>query len=168
MRSQTTSDNQPPRLASLACIRLVSGLGKAARCVVKSAQLQARNMTNETVLVIDDEIETIDLLRVALSRRGYIVLGATNGEQGLNLIHSQKPALLLLDLMMPQVSGYEVCLRLRADPETVKLPIIVLSAVGTTTAEAEALAAGANRFVLKPVSIKVLLDLIAAALNDNL
>ncbi len=122
-------------------------------------------MANEFILVVDDEIETIDLLRSALSRRGYEVVGVTDGEQGLQFVRERRPALMLLDLMMPRLSGYDVCRRLRADPQTASLPIIVLSASGTLAAETDALAAGANRFVMKPVGIKVLADLIESTLH---
>jgi CheY-like chemotaxis protein len=124
-------------------------------------------MASNLILVIDDEIETIDLLRAALSRRGYEVVGLTDGERGLEYIRDRKPALLLLDLMMPRVSGYDICRELRADPQTADLPIIVLSASGTMLAETNALAAGANQFVLKPVSIKTLTSLIESALQSN-
>ncbi len=122
-------------------------------------------MANEFILIVDDEIETIDLLRSALSRRGYEVEGVTDGEQGLQFVRERRPALLLLDLMMPRLSGYDVCRQLRADPQTANLPIIVLSASGTLAAEADSLAAGANRFVVKPVGIKVLADLIESTLH---
>ncbi len=122
-------------------------------------------MANEFILVVDDEIETIDLLRSALSRRGYEVVGVTDGEQGLQFVRERRPALMLLDLMMPRLSGYDVCRQLRADPQTASLPIIVLSASGTLAAETDALAAGANRFVMKPVGIKVLADLIESTLH---
>ena len=124
-------------------------------------------MANELILVIDDEVETIELLSTALGRRGYEVISATDGEEGLQLIRERKPALLLLDLMMPRLSGYEVCSQLRADPQTADLPILVLSASGTLAAEKDALAAGANRFVLKPVSLKVLMNVVESMLNEK-
>ncbi len=124
-------------------------------------------MANELILVIDDEIETIELLSTALGRRGYEVISAIDGDEGLELIRKRKPALLLLDLMMPRLSGYEVCRQLRADPQTADLLILVLSASGTIAAEREALAAGANRFVLKPVSLKVLVNVVESMLNEK-
>ncbi len=124
-------------------------------------------MANELILVIDDEVETIELLSTALGRRGYEVISAIDGEEGLQLIRKRKPALLLLDLMMPRLSGYEVCSQLRADPQTADLLILVLSASGTIAAEKDALAAGANRFVLKPVSLKVLMNVVESMLNER-
>ena len=125
----------------------------------------AQNMANILILIIDDEIETIDLVGMGLTRCGYEVIGATSGLEGLDLIRTRKPALLLLDLMMPQLSGYDVCRQLRADSETTHLPIIILSASSTVHAANEALAAGANRFASKPVGIKQLAGLIESTLS---
>ncbi len=120
-------------------------------------------MMNKLIVVIDDEIDTIDFLKTALGLRGYEVVGALNAETGLQLIRERQPNVVMVDLMMPLISGYEVCRQLRADPQTARLPIIVLSASGIVAAEKDALAAGADRFVLKPPpSIKVLADMIEA------
>lgn len=119
-------------------------------------------MPNKVIVVIDDELDTVDFLNAALSRRGYEVVGALNAETGLQLIRERQPAVAMVDLMMPSISGYDVCRQLRADPQTVQLPIIVLTASGMLSAERDALAAGADQFILKPVGLKLLTETIEA------
>jgi len=119
-------------------------------------------MPNKVIVVIDDELDTVDFLKAALSRRGYEVVGALNAETGLQLIRERQPAVAMVDLMMPSISGYDVCRQLRADPQTVQLPIIVLTASGMLSAERDALAAGADQFILKPVGLKLLTETIEA------
>ncbi len=125
-------------------------------------------MVNKLIVVIDDEIETIDFLKIALSLRGYEVVGALNAQLGLQLIRERQPDVVIVDLMLPLVSGYEVCRQLRIDPRTARLPIIVLSASDIVAAEKGALAAGADRFILKPPpSIKLLAEMIEAVMTKK-
>ncbi|MGD0173692.1 MAG: response regulator [Anaerolineales bacterium] len=85
-------------------------------------------MAPARILCIDDEKEIIDLIRLILARKGYDVEGAISGEEGLAKARSWKPDLILLDLMMPDVDGWEVFHRIRADESLAGIPVIVVTA----------------------------------------
>jgi two-component system, OmpR family, response regulator VicR len=85
-------------------------------------------MDARTVVYIEDEPEMIDLVRLILGRKGYQVLGASNGADGLDLILRTLPDLILMDLMMPGMDGRQVHARLKANPSTCKIPIVVVTA----------------------------------------
>lgn len=84
--------------------------------------------TKRRVLCIEDEPEMIDLIRLILERKGFEVMGAVGGEEGLAAIKREKPDLILLDLMMPDVDGWEVYRQMKADKELAKIPVIVVTA----------------------------------------
>lgn len=117
-------------------------------------------MSERVILVIDDEMETIELVKAAFKRRGFVVVGASNGHDGLRLAREQQPAILLIDLMMPGLNGFEVCRLLKNDPLTAHIPRVILSARDSQLDQAEALEAGADRYVVKPVGMKVLVALV--------
>jgi two-component system response regulator VicR len=85
-------------------------------------------MAPARILCIDDEKEIIDLIRLILNRKGYDVAGAIGGEEGLAKAHSWKPDLILLDLMMPDMDGWDVFHRIRADESLAEIPVIVVTA----------------------------------------
>jgi two-component system, OmpR family, response regulator VicR len=85
-------------------------------------------MTPIRVVCIEDESEMIDLVSMILSREGYEVVGASGGLQGLQIVEDVQPGLVLLDLMMPDLDGWEVYQRLKSNPKTMDLPIIVITA----------------------------------------
>ena len=80
------------------------------------------------ILCIEDEPEMIDLIRLILERKGFEVLGAVGGEEGLEAIRREKPDLILLDLMMPDVDGWEVYRQMKADDELKDIPVVVVTA----------------------------------------
>jgi DNA-binding response OmpR family regulator len=80
------------------------------------------------ILCIEDEAEMIDLTRLVLEREGYQVFGAVGGRQGLELIRQEKPDLVLLDLMMPDVDGWEVYRQVKADKELAHIPVVIVTA----------------------------------------
>ena len=80
------------------------------------------------ILVVDDEPEALKLFGYSLHRQGYEVLVAQNGMEALEIIQEHKPDLVVLDVMMPDMDGYEVCRRIRNDPEAKHLPIVMLTA----------------------------------------
>ena len=82
----------------------------------------------KTILCVEDESEMIDLMRLILERRGYRFLGAEGGQEGLDLIRQEMPDLILLDLMMPGVDGWEVYRQLKADADLKEIPVIVVTA----------------------------------------
>ena len=101
-----------------------------------------------TILVVDDVPVNVRLLEAVLVSQGYEVVSANDGESALELIASAKPDLVLLDLMMPPPDGYEVCRRLRDDPETAMLPVVMVTA--STTEKTKAIQAGADDLITKP------------------
>ncbi|MDD2367270.1 MAG: two-component system response regulator [Desulfuromonadaceae bacterium] len=104
-----------------------------------------------TILVVDDTPANLSLLTNLLKDK-YRVKVANNGIKALNLAASSPPDLILLDIMMPEIDGYEVCRRLKAEPETVRIPIIFLTAKNSVEDEEEGLLMGAVDFIHKPIS----------------
>jgi DNA-binding response OmpR family regulator len=110
------------------------------------------------VLIVDDEAFTIDMLKVFLNMNGFEGVGALNGEDGLVLVKVEQPALVILDLMLPDIEGYEVCQRIRSYPETAALPVLILSARVDSASKEKAFAAGADSYLVKPVQFPQLLS----------
>jgi len=106
-----------------------------------------------TVLVVEDEDALATLLRYNLEKEGYRVVHAGDGEEALIVAQEQKPDLVVLDWMLPKVSGIEVCRRLRQRPESRNLPIIMLTARGEETDRIRGLDTGADDYVVKPFSM---------------
>ncbi len=123
-------------------------------------------MSERTVLVIDDDIDLVEIIRMTLEREKLRVIDAQNGERGFALAREQKPDLILLDVMMGTVDeGFQVAYRLRSDPLTAQTPIIMLSAVSERTGfefdksrDAEFLPV--SEFIEKPISPRKLVDLV--------
>ncbi|MBD8148134.1 EAL domain-containing response regulator [Pseudomonas fluorescens] len=104
-----------------------------------------------TLLIVDDEPQVRKLLETLLQHEGYQTLSASNGEEALQLVAQQPPDLILLDIMMPGMDGYEVATRLKANPVTANIPIIMLSALSESSARVSGLETGAEEFISKPV-----------------
>lgn len=104
------------------------------------------------ILVIDDEPDVLDILVINLKAAGFSVITADNGSVGLNKAKSEVPALIVLDLMLPQMSGIEVCKALRRDSSTAKIPIIMLTAKSDEVDRIVGLEIGADDYVAKPFS----------------
>ncbi|HMD54727.1 MAG TPA: response regulator transcription factor [Phycisphaerae bacterium] len=117
------------------------------------------------VLVVDDERDLVDLISLNLQRQGYEVITAHDGKVGLELARKQLPDLIILDLMMPGLSGQEVVTRIKGDPQTATLPILMLTARGEETDIIVGLSLGADDYVTKPFSVKVLMARVAAVLR---
>ncbi|CAN5178757.1 diguanylate cyclase [soil metagenome] len=107
------------------------------------------------ILAIDDELINIEIIDEIFGR-DFEVIFATKGEQGIAVAGKALPDLILLDIVMPDMDGYEVCTRLKADPRTAKIPIIFISALGAVEQEVLGLEAGAIDYVTKPISPAVL------------
>lgn len=105
------------------------------------------------ILVVDDKPENIHLLSYTLTNQGYEVRGVVNGTMALRVAASAQPDLILLDVMMPDLSGYEVCRKLKADEKTHNIPIIFLSANNNIEGKVEAFAAGGVDYINKPFQI---------------
>ena len=122
-------------------------------------------MSTPTIVVAEDEDALATLLQYNLEKEGYRVLLAGDGEEALIVIDEAKPDLLLLDWMLPKISGIEVCRRLRQKQETRNLPILMLTARGEETDRIRGLDTGADDYVVKPFSMTELLARIRAVLR---
>jgi len=118
-----------------------------------------------SVLVAEDESALVTLLRYNLEREGYRVLVAMDGEEALLVAAEEKPDLVLLDWMLPQLSGIEVCRRLRSRQETRNVPIIMLTARGEETDRIRGLDTGADDYLTKPFSMMELLARLRAVMR---
>jgi len=118
-----------------------------------------------SVLVAEDESALVTLLRYNLEREGYRVLEAMDGEEALLVAAEEKPDLVLLDWMLPQLSGIEVCRRLRSRQETRNVPIIMLTARGEETDRIRGLDTGADDYLTKPFSMMELLARLRAVMR---
>lgn len=108
------------------------------------------------ILIVDDEPNIVISLEFLMKKEGFEVAVAGDGDEALSKVASFNPDLILLDVMMPKKSGFEVCEVLRADPERAGLLIVMLTAKGRDTEVAKGLAMGANAYVTKPFSTKEL------------
>lgn len=104
-----------------------------------------------SILVVDDERENLELLEGVLSSTSHAVRMAGGGREALQAVETEVPDLILLDLMMPGVSGFEVCEMLRADPRTARIPIIIITALAQLGVKERALALGADDYLTKPI-----------------
>ena len=104
----------------------------------------------QTILIIDDDIDTLKLVGIMLERKGFQILASTTGEKGLNLAQKEFPDLILLDVMMPDMSGYDVARAIRANAETQVIPIIMFTARSQVDDKVEGLEAGADAYITKP------------------
>jgi two-component system, OmpR family, KDP operon response regulator KdpE len=121
-------------------------------------------MTEPTVLVIEDDRRYRDLLELNLIRHGYAALLASDGLAGLNLLERDAPDLVILDLVLPDLDGYEVCRRIR---EYSTVPIIILTARAEEAQKVRGLRAGADDYVTKPFGAEELLARVAAVLRRS-
>ncbi len=117
-----------------------------------------------SVLVVDDEPALRDLIRQMLEIGGFTVNEAEDGETALDIIDEEPPDAVILDVMMPHMDGITVCKQIRGDVETASLPVIMLSGKTQKEAIAEGIAAGANKYLCKPVSY----DELVGSLNEVL
>lgn len=118
------------------------------------------------ILLVDDEKDIVEFLQYNLTQEGFKVIAAFNGEQALEKIN-QKPDLVILDVMMPKMDGYEVCTKIRAIDEFKNLPIIFLTAKASEIDEIHGLNIGANDFVAKPISPKKLVARVKSNLRKT-
>ena len=119
------------------------------------------------VLIVEDEPDIRELVVHHLKREGYQVSAASSGEEALRQVQAAPPDLVILDLMMPAMDGLEVCRRLRQDPSTVSLPIVMLTAKGDEVDRVLGLEIGADDYIVKPFSPKELLARVRAVLRRS-
>lgn len=124
----------------------------------------ARMGTMTKILYVEDNEDNIYMLSRRLERKGYEIIVAKNGEQGVAMARAETPALILMDFSLPVLNGWEATQQLKASPETRDIPVIGLSAYAMTGDREKALAAGCDDFDTKPVEFRRLLEKIQALL----
>lgn len=118
-----------------------------------------------TILIIDDEEDIIELTKMAFEARGYHVLKAYDGKSGLKIAQNQNPDLILLDIMMPGIDGIKVCQLIKANTQTKKIPVLMLSAKAQPSDIESGKRAGCDDYVIKPFEMNELISKIGSYLN---
>jgi phosphate regulon transcriptional regulator PhoB len=114
------------------------------------------------ILITDDEKDIVELISYNLAKEGFSIIKAYDGEAALRLVKLQKPDLLILDLMLPRMSGIDVCKTIRNNPDTANLPIIMLTAKADETDKIVGLEIGADDYITKPFSVRELVARVRA------
>jgi len=131
-----------------------------------SSRSTGNNRTGDVhVLVVDDEPDIIEVIRYNLVREGFVVSSAKNGNECLTEVHQHTPDLIILDVMMPVMDGFETCRRLKAGTATREIPIIFLTARSGERDEIEGLDLGADDYITKPISPRRLVSRVKASLR---
>jgi len=112
-----------------------------------------KNFRNSSILIVDDTIYNIQLLSLMLIRQGYKVEQATSGLEALDKVNQQMPDIILLDIRMPDLNGYEVCIKLKANPVTKDIPIIFISSIEEPSEKVEAFSVGGVDYISKPFQL---------------
>ena len=120
-----------------------------------------------TVLMIEDDAEGARLMKLTLGPRGYRVLVASDGLQGLEMAHANPPDLILLDLLLPGMDGLEILSRLRTDPQTADVPVMIISSRDRPTDQHTAAEIGADAYLIKPYGLADLLALLRSLLSER-
>jgi len=123
-------------------------------------------MSKGRILVVDDEIYIVHILDFSLGMEGYEVITALDGEQALEKLKTDKPDLIVLDIMMPKLDGYEVCKAIKSSPETRHIPVILLSAKGRNVDQKLGFDVGADDYITKPFSPRKLVERINQLLGQ--
>lgn len=110
------------------------------------------DLSGSKVLIADDNEQNRELLDAYLADEGYEVLMANDGQETVDMVAAQQPDLILLDIMMPRMSGYEVCEQLKADPEQRDIPVLMVTALNEMGDIEKAVKAGCDDFLTKPVN----------------
>ncbi|TDT61845.1 response regulator transcription factor [Fonticella tunisiensis] len=124
-------------------------------------------MAGEKILIIDDEFHIVELLKYNLESNGYKVFYALSGKEGLEMALEKKPDLILLDIMLPEMDGFDVCKEIKKNESVENTPIIMLTAKGEEFDKILGLELGADDYITKPFSVRELLARIKAVLRRN-
>jgi DNA-binding response OmpR family regulator len=115
-------------------------------------------MANKKILVVDDEAQLVDMVKMRLEANGYDVITAYNGQEGLDKARRESPDLIILDLMLPKIDGYKVCRMLKFDEKYKNIPIILFTARAQQEDEKLGKEVGADAYITKPFEPQVLLE----------
>lgn len=121
---------------------------------------------NTKVLIVDDEVDLVDMLKIHLEAAGYDVVTAQNGRQGLEVARKSEPDIIMLDIMMPNLDGYQTCKLIKRDKSLMKKPIIMLTAKGQAADEIQGYDCGADAYIVKPFDCGALIEKIERLLQE--
>lgn len=119
------------------------------------------------ILIVEDEESLLKLESILLTTKGYLVQGATTGLAALEAVAEEPPDLILLDIMLPEMDGLDVCERIKGDPKTGHIPIILLTARKTPEDVARGKAVGADHYITKPFKSAMVMEMIEKLINRN-
>ncbi len=122
-------------------------------------------MAKQKILIVEDEESLLKLESILLTSKGYDVRGVSNGQQALDAISEERPDLVLLDIMLPEIDGFEVCQRIKDDPETKDIPVIMLTAKKSREDMARGEKVGADWYITKPFKSAMVIETIQRFLN---
>ena len=122
-------------------------------------------MDKKTILIADDE-PSIRLTVMRMLDKDYVVLEATNGEEAVEIATEQKPDLIFMDLMMPEMDGYAACSLIKADQATKMIPVVILTAIGHEFNKKFAAEMGADGYITKPFTVQELMGVISSRLAE--
>lgn len=124
-------------------------------------------VAGKSVLVVDDEKFVRELIKIKLGRCGLTVIEATNGAEAIETARRLKPDIILMDVMMPKMNGFEACEKLKSDPDTARIPIVMLTARGEQANLEKGLSLGAADYMSKPFSPQKLAELVIEILTRS-
>jgi DNA-binding response OmpR family regulator len=127
------------------------------------------NAGSDYLLIVEDDPDILKLLQTTLTFKGYRVITARNGQEGLDIIRSERPAIVIADIMMPKLDGFGLVHRLRLNPETCDIPVVFITATYVAPEDKEfALEIGATRFLQKPVDLEAFLKTVSDLLEEGM
>ena len=122
-------------------------------------------MPKKKILIVEDEESLLKLESILLTSRGYEVVGAADGAVALEQVVSERPDLVILDIMLPEIDGFEVCRRIKQNPETAHIPVLMLTAKKSSQDCDRGMAAGASAYITKPFKSARIVELIQDLLS---
>jgi two-component system alkaline phosphatase synthesis response regulator PhoP len=122
-------------------------------------------MNSKKILIVDDEVDLVETLRLPLEMEGYTVLVSSNGEDALNQARKEKPHLIILDIMLPKLDGYKVCRLLKFDERYKHIPILMLTAKTQEKDKILGAETGADEYITKPFDIDELIEKVKSYLG---
>ncbi|RPI97270.1 MAG: response regulator, partial [Chloroflexi bacterium] len=146
------------------CCKIEWKRSSIVKTIIASKYLFRGAAMPEKILIVDDDVDTLRLVGLMLQRQGYQIVAANNGHQALTMAQSEKPDLILLDVMMPDMDGYEVTRRLRGSATTSSIPIIMFTAKSQVDDKVTGFDVGADDYLTKPTQPRELFAHVKAVL----
>lgn len=135
--------------------------------MAKQEEKEGQKPSTATVLIVDDSRTQVHLLRLVLEKFGYRTLAAYDGEQGVEMAIRERPDIILMDIVMPNVNGFQATRMIRKNPVTADIPVIIISGAEQMSDKIWGIRLGANDFLAKPLSRTILIGKIRALLNKS-